>query len=104
MKTFVIVDDYTSFCLWDEFIYEILPKLPSKPQGWKDRCPEIPEGEWRMRHGMHTMATAGAYEEACIPKPKYEQLPAIFCLTEDGIVGKYRVTTEQTEAFVKAHL
>ncbi len=104
MKRFLIIDDYTVYCLWDNFIYEVLPKLKSKPQGWKDRCPEIPEGDWTMAHGMHQIATDNAYLTAGIPKPTFEQLPAIFCLTDNGIVGEYKVDNVKAKDFMERNL
>ncbi len=108
MKSFFIIDDYTSYCLWDGFLHEVLPKLPSKPKIFEESPREelknIPVGDWQIANGMHTMATPGAYVKAGIPQVTFEQLPAIFCVTDDGIVGQYRVKEKETEEFIRANL
>lgn len=106
MKKFVIIDDYTDYCLWDHFLYDILPNLPSRPKAWDDckQASNLPVGEWEMLHGIHQLATPVAFEKAGVPQVSFEQLPAIFCITDEGIVGRYRTKKEEAEQFLKEHL
>ncbi len=105
MQRFFVIEDYTVCTVWDRLILEEMLGLPSKPVGWGRTENTLPEGNWTLGHGIHQMATDGAYEKAGIPKPSFEQLPAMFCVDDDGIVGQYRVTTApRAVEFIRKHL
>jgi len=107
MTNFVVIEDYTECEVWDGLICRLVPTLPSKPKGWdRDKGSSLPEGEWTLACGLHQMATAGAYAGAGITKPRFEQLPAVFCVAENGaVVSRFNVDTpEKVLAFIKENL
>ena len=103
-KRFFIIEDYTSCSIWDTFILESMLTLPSKPRGWERPKNTLPEGDWTLACGHHQMASDGAYEKAGIPKPTFEQLPAVFCVDDHGVRDRYRVTAQQALDFVRENL
>jgi hypothetical protein len=105
MKRFYIIDDYSSAgrAIWDWFLLEQMPLLPSKPKGW-DRQSPLPEGDWTVANGMWAQSSDESYMEAGIRKPTFGQLPVIFCVTDDGIEEQCRVTATQAREFVAARI
>lgn len=104
-KHFFVVEDYTDCSIWDDIILEEIFSLPSKPKGFNRPEYTLPEGNWTLSYGIHQMATEGAYKEACIPKPTFEQLPAVFCVDETGCRYKLRVrTAKEAVAFIRENL
>ena len=110
MKEFYVVEDYSSCAIWDELILGELKKLPSKPKGWpRPETAGLPEGDWTLNCGMHQMATQGTYSKARIWQPTYEQLPAIFCVTDDASGAKVEVqynvmTSAAALEFIRARI
>ncbi len=111
MKAIYIIDDYTEFCLWDLVIDEVLPNLKTRPSGWNDlpanrRERDLPEGDWTLANGMHTIATDNAYKNAGIRRPAFEELPVMFCVHEDGRVEEQtRVrSAEAAAAFLRERI
>lgn len=106
-KKFYIIDDHESAdckkVLWDAWLYEGLPHLPSKPPGWK-KCPSLPEGNWTMASESWSLLSDGAYIGAGIRKPTHDQLPVIFCVTADGVEERCRVNVEQANEFIRARI
>jgi hypothetical protein len=101
----VIVDDYTSYCLWDELL-DAIPRLGSRPAGMTDRHQGLPPGNWDMLHAMHQKATDGLYAKAGITKPLFRQLPAVYAVKHGEPIGHYVLNTEIDAAvdFIKAHI
>src|SRR4051812_24571754 len=100
-KEFIVIDDYTSIAIWDELILEKILKLKSKSSGWKRSENTLPEGDWKLHYGFYSLATRSAYDNAGIKKPEPEQLPAIFCVDENGVKEKFNVTAEQAADFIR---
>lgn len=106
MTRFLIVDDYTSKAIWDDFLLRAMLGLKSKPMHWED-CPQntLPEGNWTMANGMHPMASDGAYARFGVRKPAYEELPVVFAVKSDGSVEEQcQVTADQAAAFVSERI
>jgi hypothetical protein len=106
MKRFYIVDDYTSNPIWDEFLCEQARTLPSKPQGkgWERWCGSVPQGSYTIANGMAPLASGEAYAEAGITEPTYDQLPVVFCVTENGVEQQRNVTAAQAAAFIRSRI
>jgi len=106
MKRFFVIEDYTECSIWDDLIISAMLKLPSKPKDWGRKDNTLPEGDWQLGHGMHQHGTDGAYLKAGIPKPFFEQLPAMFCVEESGEIRcELKVmTAEKAVEFIRGHL
>jgi len=104
-KKFLIVEDYTDISIWDTLIMEAMLALKSKPEGWTRPENTLPEGDWTLACGFHSMATDGAYKDFGIRKPSFEELPAVFVVNHDGSVEeKCNVTAEQAAEFINARI
>jgi hypothetical protein len=99
----VVVDDYTSYGLFDELTFRGFPLIGSKPRGADS--PAVPEGKWRMVNVMHSMASDRLYAKAGIAKPTFEQLPALYAITQGELIGHcvFNARFEDAVAFIKAH-
>ena len=108
MKAFYIINDTSDIVIWDDLLFNHVPNFPTCPKGWKTENPKRhghqTEGDWTMGCGMHQMASKGAYEKAGIPEPKFSQIPAVFCVTDQGVEGKYNVTAEQAAQFIRERI
>jgi hypothetical protein len=110
---FLIVDDYTEYCLWDKYLYDIAPSMGVRPdfrdqngQPSKDlssSLKDLPAGDFMVFNIMHTMASDALYGKAGITKPKFEQLPAIYAIKIGKEEGRYvhQAKVEKAEAFMK---
>lgn len=104
--TIVVVDDYTSYCLWDELFYG-LQAIGSKPIGWTDKAAaDLPEGKWNMVNAKHSMGSDALYGKAGITKPTFEQLPAVYAITHGSPTGRYVLQVHKDAAveFIKTQL
>lgn len=104
---FVVVDDYTDYCLWDKLLYGGVERIGSKPEGLpSDFGKDLPAGNWRMLNAMHTMATDGVYAQAGITKPTFEQLPAVYCIVHGKTIGRciFNAQVEKAVEFMKEQL
>ena len=109
MKKIIVIDDYSSYCLWDDVLFDILPILKDKPRGMMGRTAtllaQLPQGDWCLEHGMKSLAVSGAYTRAGIVPPSDQELPALFCLDESGVLIESitRADASSTLAFFQRH-
>lgn len=106
-----VVDDYTSYCLWDHLLCDGVERIGLRPQvnGWLEHNPkhsELPEGNWAPLNIMHTMGTDALYGKAGITKPDFEQLPAVYAVKHGEPEGCYVFNAEIDKAveFIKEQL
>ena len=106
MKSFLIVEDNTSQDIWDRVIVGApMNTLPSKPRGWNRAENTQPQGDWTFSLAFHQMVTEKACRDFGVTKPPFEDLPAVFCVDDDGTVhSETNVTADQVLQFIKAHL
>jgi hypothetical protein len=86
MTQIYIIDDYTSFPIWDS-IRERLGELETSPYTGDQKpfkTTQKPTGDWQLRYAMHQHASSAAYEKAGIREPKFEELPCVFAVRENG--------------------
>lgn len=107
-NTFYIIDDYTSqgTAIWDDFLYNEQPKLPTRPrgEGWAGRL-TAPEGTWGLANGMYSMGSAADYKNAGIRRPAFVELPVVFCVKDDGSVEEQcKVSAAQAREFIAARI
>ena len=83
-KRFFLVEDCASLSIWADLLHEV-PRLPSKPRGWKGRNCALPTGDWTLCYVSRQQTVPAAFRDAGISEPESTQLPAIFCLHPNGI-------------------
>lgn len=88
---FLIVDDYTSYNLWDDLLEKGIVRLGVRPEGYStgvgSGARDLPEGKWRMLHAMRPLAADELYARAGVAKPCATKLPAIYCLVHGQAMG-----------------
>ncbi len=106
-KKFLIADDYTDIPIWDEFVGSIAPTLKSRPQGWKEKCQNLPEGDWQIANAMNPlMPPPKTYVDYGVRYiPILSEMPAVFCVHEDGkFEMQLNVTAQQAGEFINARI
>jgi hypothetical protein len=107
---FLIVDDFTSYNLWDDILENGIARLGIRPEGYScgDGSPadDLPEGKWRMLHAMRPLAADELYARAGVTKPCSTKLPAVYCLVHGEETGTclYNVHLETALEFIKRKL
>jgi hypothetical protein len=89
-----IIHDYTDFCLWDQ-IHSRIDVFPTIPDKFERTGKTV--GNWKMFDCIHQWATDGAYLNAGIPHPTYEQLAAVVVKPDNGdMVCRYNIRDVQS--------
>lgn len=102
---FLIVDEYTSNGIWDDFILRTMLTLKSKPKGWEGEDNKLPEGEWTVFHGMYSLASGSAYLRFGVSKPAFKELPVVFAVSPSGEVEKIcKATADQAAEFINERI
>jgi hypothetical protein len=116
MRAFYIINDTSHIVIWDDLIMSHVTDFPTCPKGWKSgdsgRYKDMTEGDWTLGCGMHQMASPDAYKNAGIPQPTFDQLPAVFCVTDKEVGGQYKreveglynVTAEDAAKFIRERI
>lgn len=116
-KLFILVYDYTSgkggdgkYNILDSIdmrdLMKALPGESGSAQEWIDG------GDVRSRDGWcfaslwfnSSLPDSKLCQSIGIGLPKASQVPAIFCIEDSGIVGKYNVDYTSAVEFMKSHL
>ncbi len=103
---FFLIDDYTSpLSIWDDLLLKYMSHLPSKPRGWRVDGNRLPVGDWELHNGMFPLLVTQTYVDAGIPKPTREELPAIICIDNNGVVKRENnVTAKDAAKFIWLNL
>ncbi len=105
-KKFLIADDSSGIAIWDEFLFDVAPTLKSRPQGWTDRCQNLTEGDWLVAAMNSMMPRPETYVNFGVRYiPIYSELPAVFCVHEDGkFEWQLNVTAKQAGEFINSRI
>lgn len=107
---FLIVDDFTSYNLWDVLLSEGILRLGLRPEGYmtSDTAPmnALPEGRWRMLHAMRPLAADELYARAGVTKPCPTKLPAVYCLVHGQLTGAcvFNVSLDSAVNFIRGKI
>lgn len=104
---FLIVDDFTSYNLWDDLLAKGITRLGIRPEGYTHpegvATNDLPEGKWRMLHAMRPLAADELYARAGVIKPCSTKLPAVYCLVHGQATGAcvFNVHLDSAVEFIK---
>lgn len=107
---FLIVDDFTSYNLWDGLLSEGISRLGLRPEGYMtsdgSAMNALPEGKWRMLHAMRSLAADELYARAGVTKPCATTLPAVYCLVHGEPTGAcvFNVNLDSAIDFIRGKI
>ncbi len=107
---FLIVDDFTSYNLWDDLLAKGIARVGIRPEGFatneSSTGNDLPAGKWRMLHAMRSLASDELYARGGVTKPCSTKLPAVYCLVHGEPTGTciFNVRLDTAVEFIKGKI